>query len=140
MVKVKNFYFNFLTLNKGETNMSINVSQIKNDFNSVKMENYEQAGNVVAKNFSDAEDLVMQTYTVKEEDDIKRLANDLGITVTYNKDEKGNNTTLNKDKTLEQIQTVAKLKYEKASRIYSMFTKIMENAHQMLMQIINKIG
>ena len=59
--------------------MSINVSQIKNDFNSVKMENYEQAGNVVAKNFSDAEDLVMQTYTVKEEDDIKRLANDLGI-------------------------------------------------------------
>ena len=67
-------------------------------------------------------------------------ANDLGITVTYNKDEKGNNTTLNKDKTLEQIQTVAKLKYEKASRIYSMFTKIMENAHQMLMQIINKIG
>ena len=120
--------------------MSINVSQIKNDFNSVKMENYEQAGNVVAKNFSDAEDLVMQTYTVKEEDDIKRLANDLGITVTYNKDAKGNNTTLNKDKTLEQIQTVAKLKYEKASRIYSMFTKIMENAHQMLMQIINKIG
>ena len=34
--------------------MSINVSQIKNDFNSVKMENYEQAGNVVAKNFSGA--------------------------------------------------------------------------------------
>ncbi|MGI6681022.1 MAG: hypothetical protein ACOX3T_06055 [Bdellovibrionota bacterium] len=41
---------------------------------------------------------------------------------------------------LESTQTVAKLKYEKASRTYSMFIKIMENAHQMLMNIINKIG
>ena len=118
--------------------MSINVSQIKNDFNSVKMENYEQAGNVVAKNFSDAEALVMQTYTVKEEGDIRSLADDLGVTAKYK--EVNGKSVFDKDGTLEQIQTVAKLKYEKASRIYSMFTKIMENAHQMLMQIINKIG
>ena len=119
--------------------MSINVSQITNDFNKVAMENYEKAGNAVAQNFSDAENLEMQTYTAKTNNEIESLASSLGITATYKTDDKGNKT-LNKETTLEQIQTVAKLKYEKASRIYSMFTKIMENAHQMLMQIINKIG
>ncbi len=102
--------------------MSINVSQITNDFNKLTLENYEKAGAEVASNFSDAEDLLMRAYSGK---DTESLAKELGLESTA---------------TTEQIQTVAQYKYEKASRIYSMFTKIMENAHQLLMNVINKIG
>lgn len=110
--------------------MSINVSQTTNDFNKVKMENYEKAGNVVAQNFSNAEETLMKAYTVSG-NDIKTLAQSLGIETSNYSDN---------EKLLNAVQSVAQYKYERASRIYSMFTKIMENAHQMLMQIINKIG
>lgn len=104
--------------------MSVNVSQVTNDFNKVVMENCDKAASTVAGNFSSAEDILMQAYTAKDDSTIKSLARKLGM---------------DENSKIEQIQMVAQTKYEKASRIYSVFTKIMENAHQMLMQLINKI-
>ena len=110
--------------------MSINVSKLSNDFNKVTMENYEKAGSKVAANFDAAEDMLVEAFSAKDQNEIDAIAKKLGMT------EDGKTSGF----TAIQIQQVAQTKYEKASRIYSMFAKIMENTHQMLMQIINKIG
>lgn len=111
--------------------MSINISEVTDNLNKLTLENYEEAGQAVASNFSNAEDLLMRAYSAKGSDELSSLAKELGIEL---------DSASAKSSQLEVIQKVAQCKYEKSSRIYSMFSKIMENAHQMLMSAINKIG
>ncbi len=105
--------------------MSINISEVTDNLNKLTLENYEEAGQAVASNFSNAEDLLVRAYSAKGSNELSSLAEELGM--------KSNSSEA-------AIQAVAQYKYEKSSRVYSMFSKIMENAHQMWMSIINKIG
>ena len=94
------------------------------------LSNLEKQAVTIGGNYTSAEDLVLQAYSLKEgapEGEIQKLAKDLGV-------------KFDKGMTARGLQTVAEQRYQRAGQIMMLFSSLLDKMNQLKDRLISNIG
>jgi hypothetical protein len=99
--------------------------------------NLDKAAINIGNQYSNAEDLVLQAYALKEDasdTEVEALAKRLNVTV------KKDPTTKKLNVNIRGLQSIAEQRFQRAGQILTLFSNLLDKMNQLKDRLINNVG